>query len=205
MPVKSSARAKSRILLDPVVRRALAQAMAQDTVSAVVSAGPVGRTVVVVEDPRDGAALSAQPGVEVFVTRTAELNAAILDAVATLLPGSGPVAVLPSDLPSLTAGELAEALTLARSHPLSVVADRAGTGTTLLAAGAPELLRPSYGAGSFRLHMGDGAVPLAIPERSGLRRDVDLAEDLRSVTGPRTTSLLRVIDRSGSTRTGTHG
>ena len=77
VPVKSSARAKSRIRLDPAMRRALALIMAEDTVSSVTSAGPVGRTLVVVEDPRDGASLARMPGVEVFVTHTDELNAAI--------------------------------------------------------------------------------------------------------------------------------
>ena len=88
VPVKASARAKSRIRLDPAMRRALALIMAQDTVSAVASAGPVGRTLVVVEDPGDGASLARMPGVEVFLTHTDELNAAIRDGLAALGPGA---------------------------------------------------------------------------------------------------------------------
>ena len=194
VPVKSSARAKSRIRLDPAMRRALALIMAEDTVSSVTSAGPVGRTLVVVEDPRDGASLARMPGVEVFVTHTDELNAAIRDGRAALGPGAtGPVAVLPADLPSLTPGELSDALALAVRHRRSVVPDRAGTGTTLLTARTPDLLHPRYGVGSFRAHVADGAVPLDIPGRSGLRRDVDRVDNLRSVTGPRTRAILKLL------------
>jgi 2-phospho-L-lactate guanylyltransferase len=194
VPVKSSARAKSRIRLEPVLRRTVAMIMAEDTVASVAAAPPVGRTLVVVEDPRDGASLAAVTGVELFVTHTDELNAAILDGLAALGPGAaGPVAVLPADLPSLTPGELSDALALAARHPLAVVADRAGTGTTLLAARTADLLRPAYGEGSFRRHLAAGAVALDIPMRSGLRRDVDRVEGLRSVTGPRTRAILKLV------------
>lgn len=175
------------------MRRSLALIMAQDTVTAVAGAISVGRTLVVVEDARDGTTVGGVPGVEVFVTHTDELNAAILDGVGALGPGTGPVAVLPADLPSLTSGELVDALTLAAAHPRSVVADRAGTGTTLLAARSADLLDPRYGVDSFRAHVGGGAVPLAVPLRSGLRRDVDRVDNLRSVTGPRTRAILKLL------------
>ncbi len=196
VPVKASARAKSRIRLDPAMRRTLALIMAEDTVSAIVGAAPVGRTLVVLEDARDGAMLARVPGVDLFVTHTDELNAAIRDGLGALGPEpAGPVAVVPADLPSLTAAELAEALNLAAAHPRSVVADRAGTGTTLLAARSADLLDPRYGAGSFAAHVAGGAVPLALPSRSGLRRDVDRVDNLRSVTGPRTRAVLTTLAR----------
>jgi len=194
VPVKSSTRAKSRIRLDPAMRRTLALIMAQDTVSSVATAGLVGRTLVVVEDARDGESLASVPGVEVFLTHTDELNAAIRDGLAALGPGStGPVAVLPADLPSLTPGGLTDALTLAAEHQRSVVPDRVCTGTTLLTARTPDLLQPRYGDGSFRHHVAGGAVPLDIPRRSGLRRDVDRVDNLRSVTGPRTREILKLV------------
>lgn len=195
VPVKASARAKSRIRLEPAMRRTLALIMAEDTVTAVVGAAPVGRVLVVIEDARDGAMLARVPRVELFVTRTDELNAAIRDGLAALGPAAGPVAVLPADLPSLTAAELAAALELAAAHPRSVVADRAGTGTTLLTARSADLLDPRYGVGSFAAHVAGGAVPLDVPARSGLRRDVDRVDNLRSVTGPRTRAVLALLAR----------
>jgi len=196
VPVKSSTRAKSRIEVDPATRRSLALTMAEDTVTAVVGAGPVGRTLVVLEDARDGTGLARVAGVELFVTHTDELNAAILDAVARLDPNpdaGGPVAVVPADLPSLTSAELADALSRATAYPRSVVADRAGSGTTLLAALTPALLDPRYGVDSFRAHVAGGAVPLELPSRSGLRRDVDRVDNLRCVTGPRTRAVLEQL------------
>ncbi len=205
VPIKSTGRAKSRLLVDPVLRRALARAMALDTVSAITSAEPVGRTLVVVEDAQDGAELAALPGVRIVVTRTRELNAAVMDGVARVDPAA-PVAVVPADLPSLTATELTTALTaalsMAAAHPCSVVPDRAGTGTTLLTAQPAGLLRPRFGDGSFRLHVAAGAAPLTVPARCGLRRDVDLVADLPSVTGPATTSVLADAGRPTVRMTG---
>jgi 2-phospho-L-lactate guanylyltransferase len=88
---------------------------------------------------------------------------------------------------------LTDALTLAAAHPRSVVADRAGTGTTMLAAQSSALLDPRYGADSFIAHVAGGAVPLDLPGRSGLRRDVDRVDNLRSVTGPRTRAVLTLL------------
>jgi 2-phospho-L-lactate guanylyltransferase len=194
VPVKSSARAKSRLRLDPDLRRALARSMARDTISAVVSAPVVGGTVLVVEDAEDGAPLAGGSDVRIVVTRTRDLNAAIMDGLAQA-DITGPVAVVPADLPSLTPAELTEALTTAAGHPAGVVADRAGTGTTLLTARAPVHLRPRYGEGSFRRHVAAGAVPLPIPAGSGLRRDVELAADLPTVTGSATRTLLDEFGR----------
>lgn len=196
VPVKSTARAKSRIRLDPAVRQALARAMALDTVGAVAASGPVGRVLVVVESPVDAAAFAELAGIETFLTRTNELNAAIRDALTA--PGHrGPVAVLPADLPSLTPEELADALAQAARHPRGVVADRAGIGTTLLAARSSALLEPRYGLDSLRRHLDGGAVRLDVPDGSGLRRDVDRVADLADVTGPRTRSVLRTVQVPG--------
>jgi len=202
VPVKSAVKAKSRLRVDPALRRALARAMAIDTISAVASAEPVGRTVVVVEDVHDGAPLAVLPGVRIVLTRTRELNAAILDALAQVPDPTGPVAVVPADLPSLTGAELAGALSMAAGHRCSVVPDRAGTGTTMLAAHPAALLRPQFGEGSFRRHVAGGAVPLPVPTRCGLRRDVDLIADLYSATGPATTAVLADIGPSTARMTG---
>jgi 2-phospho-L-lactate guanylyltransferase len=191
VPLKASARGKSRIDVDPVLRRRLARAMAVDTATAASAAAGVGAVLVVVEDPADAEQLDAISGLRVHLTRTRELNGAIADGLAALPGGfTGPVAVLPGDLPSLTADELAGALAAARPHLLAVVADRQGTGTTLLTAASRVALRPQYGAGSLRRHLAAGAVPIELPVDSGLRRDVDIAADLRGVTGPSTAAVL---------------
>ena len=81
MPLKSSDRGKSRIDVDPALRRGLALAMAMDTVEAASSAGEVGGVLVVVENPEDGDRLTELAGVRVVRTATSGLNEAIADGL----------------------------------------------------------------------------------------------------------------------------
>lgn len=186
VPVKASAVGKSRIALSPARRARLARAMAIDTVTAIAAASRVRAVLVLVDDDGDGRALAAIGKVTAHRCRARGLNEAIREALRLPEASGGPVAVLPADLPSLRAQELDVALDAADGLPLSVVADRQGTGTTLLAAGRAALLEPRYGTGSFARHVAVGAVPLAVPVGSGLRRDVDVVTDLRDATGPLT-------------------
>ena len=196
LPLKATDRGKSRIRIDPALRKRLTLAMAVDTAQAAIDADAVGTVLLVVEDAADGEELSTVPGLRVHLTATRDLNDAIRDGLAVLGslgdPGRalGPVAALPCDLPSLTAGELDAALAACRRHRLAVVADRQGTGTTLLAASSAVGLAPRYGTGSLGRHLAAGSVPVEMPADSGLRRDVDLAADLAGVRGPRTASVL---------------
>lgn len=194
VPVKSTSRGKSRIAVDPEVRRQLAIALATDTVSAVASATAVMRVLVVADDADDAAMLTAVAKVDVRLTDATSLNEAILDGRSLV---SGPVAVLPGDLPSLTGAELDAALG-AVDRPVMVVADRQGIGTTLLAALVPADLVPRYGPDSYRRHRDAGAEPLALPVDSGVRRDVDTVEDLADVHGCRTARVASaLLDRAG--------
>ena len=194
VPLKSSIRGKSRIDVDPVLRRRLALAMAADTISAASAAPGVGVVLVVAEDVSDAEQLAAIPGVRIQRTTTTGLNQAIHDGVSGLA-ADAPVAVLPGDLPSLTPAELGDALAAAHRHPLAVVADRQGTGTTLLTATAPAQLRPHYGRDSLRRHLALGAVLLDLPVESGLRRDVDRVDDLPGITGSATLVVLESTGR----------
>ena len=208
LPLKATRRGKSRIDVHPALRQRLTLAMAMDTAVAVAGAAAVADVLVVVEDEVDGREIGRLPGVRVLLTRTRDLNDAIADGVAALglersaasrsrsrhaAPGGsgrGSVATLPADLPSLTPTELDTALVACLPHGVAVVADRQGTGTTLLAASSPELLVPRYGVGSLARHVAAGAVPIELPADSGLRRDVDLADDLAGVTGRQTLGVL---------------
>lgn len=186
LPVKSTAVGKSRIALDPVRRARLARAMALDTAAAVAAAGRVHRVLALVDDEADGRALAAIDGVSVHRSRSRGLNEAIREARDLPEIAGAALAVLPADLPSLRPAELDAALGAATTVPLAVVADRQGTGTTLLAARRAGALDPRYGPGSFAAHCRIGAVALAVPAGSGLRSDVDVVTDLRGVTGPLT-------------------
>lgn len=179
VPLKATARGKSRLGLPDRQRSALAVAMVRDTLAAAASARSVCRLLVVAEDAADRALLAAD-GVEVLLTDVSGLNEAIAQGAAHLASRgwSGPVAVLPGDLPFLTGPDLAAALDAAAGGP-AVVADVAGTGTTLLVAESPAELRPRFGPNSYRRHQVTGARPLPVPAASTLHQDVDTVADLR--------------------------
>lgn len=178
IPLKASARGKSRLGLPDAARSALARAMALDTVAAVRAAPGVSTVTVLTEDRADADALS-DCGVEVVLTEVRGLNETIFEGARLLggRPWTGPVAVLPGDLPFLTPSDLAAAL-LAANGRAGVVADADGTGTTLLVAATPAELRPQFGVGSYRRHRAAGAADLAVAAASTLHRDVDVLADL---------------------------
>lgn len=90
---------------------------------------------------------------------------------------SSPIAVLPVDLPGLTAHELDDALVRSAAVARAFVPDRHGIGTTLVTARAPGQLITAYGAHSAARHRLLGLVPL--DAGVGLRHDVDTRLDLR--------------------------
>lgn len=177
VPVKRLAVAKSRLdAYGDDGRQRLALAFAQDVVRAAVRCAAVRRVLVITDDARAAAALSAL-GAEVHADRPdAGLNPALEHGVQQLRdrdPRLG-VATVSSDLPALRSIDLAAAL--AATQGRAFVADSAGSGTTLLAAAHGVPLRPAYGPGSAALHRASGAREL--PGAAGLRRDVDTPDDL---------------------------
>lgn len=196
VPVKRLAVAKSRIAAPAPLRADLALAMALDTVAAAAGCPAVAAVVVVTDDERAAETVRAT-GVHVVGDEPdSGLNPALVHgarAAAALVPSAG-VAAVSSDLPALTAADLAAALVAAAGHDSATVADWAGTGTTMLTGRALASFRPSYGPGSRAAHVAAGAVDLTGAAATGLRHDVDTAEDLRAVAalgcGPATVALL---------------
>lgn len=166
--------AKSRlspVSPDPAVHRELVHAIRQDTADSAAAAPGVARVLLLVDrgPARADTIVQSVPG----------LNGAITEAAAHATahwPADG-VAVLMGDLPALRPNELGAALAAAAAHPSAYVADRHGTGTTMLTArpGAP--LQPAFGTGSATRHARTAA---ALDAGPGLRHDVDTADDLRA-------------------------
>ena len=201
VPVKRLAVAKTRLgAYGDALRQSLALAFASDVVAAAQACSLVAAVLVVTDDERARAALVAQ-GVRVVPDDPdAGLNPA-LDHGADLLritAGTSAVATVSSDLPSLQAADLEAALAAVPAATRGFVPDAAGTGTTLLAAGAGARLLPAYGPGSAGRHARSGAVRL--PGTDALRRDVDTPEDLRAAVllgvGPHTRALLAQLAAS---------
>jgi 2-phospho-L-lactate guanylyltransferase len=155
--------------------------MVADTISAVV-ASPVGKQVIAVTDDPVAARELAGLGATVVPDEPqAGLNEALVfgaACVARQWPGSG-VAALSGDLPALRPDEISAALRAAASWPEAFVPDLQGSGTTLYAASPGAGFRPAFGPDSRFRHVAQGAAELLLPGITGLRRDVDTAQDLR--------------------------
>ncbi|MFI9454002.1 2-phospho-L-lactate guanylyltransferase [Amycolatopsis sp. NPDC052450] len=194
--MKRPAEGKSRLrgAVVPGRHAELVLALAFDTLAAATSADGVRRVLVVAADPASVAEL-AELGVEI-VTEPSRggLNAALRHGEELLRRDTpaGLVGALQADLPALRTEDLTAALAEAAGRR-AFVADRQGTGTTLLLAGAGRRLEPRFGEGSARAHTASGATPLTIAAES-LRADVDTADDLAHVrtlgAGKRTSTLL---------------
>ena len=197
VPVKRLALAKSRLAsYGDDLRTTLALAFAADVVTAALACPLVSRVLVVTDDERAARALGELGARVVPDDPDAGLNPALSHGAALLrsddpTPDRLGVATVSSDLPAAGAADLAEALALVGPGRRGFVADLAGTGTTLLAAGTGAQLRPSYGPGSAARHAASGAVALDAPV--ALRRDVDTPDDLRAAlrlgVGPHTRAL----------------
>ncbi|MEU7786794.1 2-phospho-L-lactate guanylyltransferase [Amycolatopsis sp. NPDC049159] len=183
VPMKHPRDGKSRLrgAVEPDHHPALVLALAADTLAAVVSAGQVRRVLLVAADPRAVAEL-AELGVEIIPEPPqGGLNEAFRHGEARLR-ADDPAAVvgaLQADLPALRAGDLTAAIAESANRR-AFVADRQGTGTTLLlsAPGAP--LDPRFGVGSAEAHRRSGAVALQAALAT-LRSDVDTPDDLAHV------------------------
>jgi 2-phospho-L-lactate guanylyltransferase len=203
VPVKRLALAKTRLsAYGEDARQELALAFAADVVAA---ATQVARVLVVTDDDRAAAALSALGADVTPDDPDAGLNPALshgADLIRARQPDSG-VATLSADLPAVRPGDLRAVLSEVRDR--AFVRDVAGTGTTLLAAGPGRDLGPCFGTGSGEAHAVSGAVEVSAPR--GLRCDVDTREDLLSAlalgAGARTRALaaeLGIVVVAGTVR-----
>ncbi|UPK73635.1 2-phospho-L-lactate guanylyltransferase [Nocardioidaceae bacterium SCSIO 66511] len=203
IPAKAAERAKTR--LAPTyegLRPSMARAFALDTIRATCECDRVNRVVVVTDDEVLGDTVRGWRAVTVVADPGGDLNAAIR-AGADAAPARARTAVVPADLPALTATMLASTLDLAAPHDRAVVADGEGVGTTLLSARTPAQLRPAYGPGSFAAHRDSGAIVIDIRADAGIRRDVDVPRHLTEAAmlgvGPSTRRVLERIRKREET------
>lgn len=189
VPVKDARAGKSRLatLLDDAARADLVRRMATLTVQALVAADRVHGVVLVTPDV-ELAGLLRGPSVTVVPEPPHTRPGGGLDdavrAGAAHVRATAPdasVAVVLGDLPHLRPADVDAVLDAAARHARAHVADLAGTGTTVLTATCPHLLRPAFGPGSSARHAASGHVRLDVPAESSIRHDVDRPADLRGL------------------------
>jgi 2-phospho-L-lactate/phosphoenolpyruvate guanylyltransferase len=200
VPVKDGHGAKTRLDdVGPSGRSELMAAFARDAITAARRTPLV--QVYVVGDAVALAPVVGDLGVEVVPDEgKGDLNLALRRAAARLERGDRGLAVMLADLPCLRTEDLDQAITDALSGgSRAFVADAAGTGTTLLVAGAGQRLDPRFGPGSADAHTASGARALDAALRS-LRLDVDTRDDLDRAlqlgVGPNTAAAARQLHRA---------
>ncbi|WP_382304659.1 2-phospho-L-lactate guanylyltransferase [Herbiconiux sp. UC225_62] len=198
VPVKGTAAGKTRMApgLDPRQRMLLVEAFALDAVSALTASALVDRVIVVTDAAAELSGSLRSLGAEIVPDPGAGLNAAVAAGIeaarASVVPGQAEsaIAALLGDLPCLVTPDVDDALERASGHPLAVVPDAEGTGTTLITALPGADLVPRFGAGSAARHRDAGHAVLDIPADSTLRLDVDTEADLAAAlalgVGPHT-------------------
>ena len=172
---------KTRLELDASARKELSRAMLGDVLAAAVE---IGTTWVVTPDPAAGA-VAREAGAAVVPDPGGGQGAAV--EAGLLRAGTGPVLVVNSDLPTVSAADLQALAEAIPASGISLAAAEDGT-TNALGLSDATLFAPLYGAGSaarFRAHAAR-SVPVTRP---GLRDDADSLADLLRLAprcGPRT-------------------
>jgi 2-phospho-L-lactate guanylyltransferase len=208
LPVKALGAAKQRLspALGEAERRALAEAMLGDVLSALGRTRGLDGLLVVTADPAARAAALAAGAQAVDDREQAGQSPAAAAGIAhALASGFERALLVPGDTPLLDPRELDELLELraGRSRAVSIVPDRHGTGTNALLLAPPDAIEPSFGPGSCARHEAAAAaagLEPVVARPPTLVLDVDTGDDLgrleqllaeRSDRAPRTRAALR--------------
>jgi 2-phospho-L-lactate guanylyltransferase len=201
LPVKRFELAKTRLReqLRPEQRRALAQAMVSDVLDALLASEWL-EAVTVVTNEAAVAAFAGERGAHVLAdpTELGQSAAAMIGIDHAMAAGYERVLLVPGDCPSLDGGALRTLLARPMEPPaVTIVSDRAGSGTNALLLAPPDAIEPGFGPDSFARHQARSEQVRAAwrSERlPGLLLDIDTPEDLealRSVhAGPATSTVL---------------
>jgi 2-phospho-L-lactate guanylyltransferase len=186
LPVKRFDDAKQRLgeTLRGGTRRALAEAMLADVLTALRRARRVeGVVVVTAEHAADALSRAHEAHVIRDPDEPGHSQAASHGVRWALDHGARRVLLVPGDCPALDPAEVDDLL-IAHPHAdarVTIVPDRHGTGTNALVLTPPGAIEPSFGPGSRARHEAAAAAAGAecrIAEPPSLALDVDTADDL---------------------------
>jgi 2-phospho-L-lactate guanylyltransferase len=183
---------KTRLELDPSAREELSRAMLVDVLAAAVA---IGTTWVVTPDP-EAEATAREAGAEVVPDPGGGQGAAVEAGLAQA--GAGPVLVVNSDLPTLTAADLQALADATPASGIAVAAAEDGT-TNALGLSDSTMFAPLYGPGSAARFLAHAATAVDVT-RPGLRDDADSLADLERLaprSGPRTRACLAKLGLPG--------
>lgn len=195
VPVKDLVNAKQRLipLLSPSERGALARAMLEDVLDALVSVR-LGEILVVTRDPAVEALARRRGAGTLGEHANRGHTEAVADAqLAALARGARRFLTIPGDVPCVTPGELLALTDALGEAPGAVfVPSLSGFGTNAVLLEPPDAMPLKFGEPSFDNHLvaarAAGLLPL-VRRLPGLGLDIDAPED-----------LARLLERGPSTR-----
>src|ERR671925_1602305 len=156
IPVKDLTHAKVRLspLLSPDERQALAAAMLDDVLAALRQATALDRIALVTTDAH-ALALAAQWGFEVVDEGSGrgETGAVELAVKVCRERGASSLAVIPGDIPLLTAADVDVVLQHGRQYDIVIVPSWDSRGTNAVLLRPPDALRLRFGSWSFFPHV----------------------------------------------------
>jgi 2-phospho-L-lactate/phosphoenolpyruvate guanylyltransferase len=200
LPVKSYARAKQRLGDAIGERQELAAAMVADVLDALAAVPEIDHVVVVTAEPLAARAAEDAGAIVVDDPEEAGQSAAAARGIdAALVRGAERVLLVPGDCPTLDPREVAALLE--RRGGVVIVPDRHGSGTNALLLEPPQVMPPSFGAGSFARHAAlawAAGADVKVAELPSLGLDVDTPADLAALrvaleTRPDTAARTRAV------------
>ncbi len=185
LPVKSFSRAKQRLgeAIGGREREELAAAMVADVLEALAAVHEIDEVVVVTAEPLAARAAEDAGAIVVDDPEEAGQSAAAARGVdSALVRGAGRVLLVPGDCPAIDPREVSALL--GRRGGVVIVPDRHGSGTNALLLEPPEVMAPSFGAGSFARHAAlarAAGAEVKVAELPSLSLDVDTPADLAAL------------------------
>ena len=194
LPIKNFTEAKQRLetVLSPGPRRALAESMFSDVLTALRRSSAVEDILVVTRDHGAQQIAGGHGALVLDDEEPGQSPAAVLGLHYALDHEYERVLLVPGDCPMLDPHEL-DAL-IARPHEIPsalIVPDRHGTGTNALLLTPPDSLAPAFGPGSCERHIANAeaaATTHEVVSVASLELDIDTPDDLEALRGVLETS-----------------
>jgi 2-phospho-L-lactate/phosphoenolpyruvate guanylyltransferase len=184
VPVKDLTHAKGRLasLLSPPERHALARAMLEDVLVALQQASTVDRIALVTTDAH-ALWLAAQSGFEVVDEGSGrgETGAVELAIKVCQERGASALAVIPGDIPLLTAADVDCVLQHGTQHDVVIVPSWDSRGTNAIFLRPPDVLQLRFGSWSFFPHVKQAkrkGLSYKVVRLPRVALDIDTPEDL---------------------------
>ena len=185
LPVKPLSRGKSRLhgCMKAEEICAFNRCLFEDTFRKLNNCINIDRVLVVSQDEAVLETTRQMGGYALKEERQSSLNAAVSQALEFIMENDpGKVLIIPTDLPWMTAQDLAELLKLRREGEfIAIVPDERQWGTNAILISHPGLLKPQYGRRSFQKHVlqaANRAVELIVWLNKNIQKDLDTPQDL---------------------------